>query len=130
MKLDSQEILRVVCEYYEIDRDTIFSLSRKKNIVFPRQVLFHFCALYTKLNLRQIGQMGTYYSHKAKDHATVLHAKRVVQDIYDTDRTFRHEYEHMLNQLKGQYDKTFVCDIIPNIIDLVELTKRGQKLTA
>jgi chromosomal replication initiator protein len=49
----------------------------------------------TKCSLATIGtQIG------GKDHATVLHACKTVNNLIDTDKTFRHQIEEIERKLK------------------------------
>lgn len=78
-------IVRTVCEYFNITRETLLSKSRKRQIVQARQI-----AMYECRNLIQNCSLSTIGSELGgKDHATVLHACSTVQDLMSTDKTFR-----------------------------------------
>jgi hypothetical protein len=53
---------------------------RQRELVFCRQAIFFFMRKFTKDSLVMIG------SHFGKDHATVIHSCRTIQNIMDTDR--------------------------------------------
>ena len=78
-------IVRTVCEYFNITRDTLLSKSRKRQIVQARQIAMYECRnLIPNCSLSTIGaELG------GKDHATVLHACTTVQDLMSTDKAFR-----------------------------------------
>ena len=78
-------IVKTVCEYFNITRDTLLSKTRKRQIVQARQI-----AMYECRNLIPYCSLSTMGSELGgKDHATVLHACSTVQDLMSTDRGFR-----------------------------------------
>jgi hypothetical protein len=65
-------------------REQVETTTRKREIVQTRQECMYFLSKFTKLSLSQIGaNIG------GKDHATVLHAKKTIQNVIDTDNEFR-----------------------------------------
>ena len=77
-------IQKMVADYFEMDLDTLQSKTRKRHIVQARQLAMYFAKKYTKASLASIGsQIGK------RDHATVLHACRTVENLADTDKQFR-----------------------------------------
>ncbi len=79
-----ERIQNIVSEYYKIDLDTIHSKSRKREIVQARQVTMFLSKKYTDHSYSHIGNLVG-----KRDHATVLHACRTVQDSLDIDKLFR-----------------------------------------
>ena len=68
--------------------------TRKREVVQARYLAMYFCKSYTKASLSFIGsQIGK------KDHATVLYACKVVNDMMETDRKFRIEVEELQKKL-------------------------------
>ena len=89
-------IQKVVCNYFNVKLEDLFTSSRKRDIVQVRQVSMHFAKKYTDLSLAQIGaQCGN------KDHATVLHACRTVDNLKATDRHFKVQLEEIDKILKN-----------------------------
>ncbi|MDR1878519.1 MAG: chromosomal replication initiator protein DnaA [Bacteroidales bacterium] len=83
-------IQKVVCDYNKTNVSTLFSLSRKRDVVLIRQISMYFSKKYTKFSLAQIGlQCGN------KDHATVLHACRTVENLIKTNPDFREKMEEI-----------------------------------
>ena len=81
-------IQKVVCDYFKVPVSEIFSASRKRTIVQARQVSMYFVKKYTELSLAQIGtECGD------KDHATVLHACRTVENMKATEKVFKEQLE-------------------------------------
>ena len=85
-------IQKIVSEYFQMDVSTLQSKTRKRHIVQARQLAMFFAKKYTKASLASIGsQIGH------RDHATVLHACKTVDNLSFTDKQFR-KYVEDLNQ--------------------------------
>ena len=83
-------IQKVVCDYFKVPVRDLFSVSRKRDIVQVRQISMYFAKKHTNLSLAQIGaQCGD------KDHATVLHACRAVENLKMTDKYFNDKLEEI-----------------------------------
>ena len=77
-------IQKVVCDYFDIPIETMKSKTRKREIVQCRQLAMFFSKQMTKNSLAMIGKhCGN------KDHATVLHACKTVNNLADTDKRFK-----------------------------------------
>ena len=77
-------VQKVVCEYFNITRDTLLSKTRKRQIVQARQIAMYMSRTLINCSLSTIGaEIG------GKDHATVLHACTTVNDLMATDKTFK-----------------------------------------
>lgn len=88
-------IQKIVCDYYRIPVELMQSKTRKREIVQARQVSMFFSKNLTKSSLASIGaQIG------GKDHATVLHACKTVNNLIDTDKHFRHQISEIEKKIK------------------------------
>lgn len=88
-------IQKVVCNYFNIPVDQIQTKTRKREIVQARQVAMFFSKNMTKSSLATIGaQIG------GKDHATVLHACKTVNNLIETDKRFRLQIDEIEKKLK------------------------------
>ena len=77
-------IQKVVSEYFQVDLDILQSKTRKRHIVQARQLAMFFAKKMTKSSLAIIGsQIGD------RDHATVLHACKTVDNLVATDKQFK-----------------------------------------
>ena len=77
-------IQKVVCDHLDLPVDAIQQTSRKREIVQARQLAMYFSKKITKSSLSVIGlQCGN------KDHATVLHACKTIENLRQTDRNIR-----------------------------------------
>jgi chromosomal replication initiator protein len=88
-------IQKLVCDFFNIPAEVINSKTRKREIVQARQLAMYFAKKHTKASLATIGlHCGN------KDHATVLHACRTVNNLIETDKQFRSYVEELDNKLK------------------------------
>jgi chromosomal replication initiator protein len=87
-------IQKVVSDYFQMDVDTLQSKTRKRHIVQARQLAMFFAKKFTKASLASIGsQIGH------RDHATVLHACKTVDNLSSTDKQFRKYVEDLTKKL-------------------------------
>jgi chromosomal replication initiator protein len=77
-------IQKVVSNYFQMDVETLRSKTRKRHIVQARQLAMYFSKKLTKSSLANIGSMIG-----KRDHATVLHACKTVDNLVATDKQFR-----------------------------------------
>lgn len=83
-------IQKVVSDYFDMPVELLKSKTRKREIVQARQLAMYFAKNYTKSSLATIGQYCG-----GKDHATVLHACKTVNNLIDTDKVFRNHVEEI-----------------------------------
>jgi chromosomal replication initiator protein len=94
-ELSIEYISKVVCDYFSMPVDTLQAKTRKREIVQARQIAMYFSKSLTKYSLASIGaQIGS------KDHATVLHACKTVNNLKETDKNFRQFVEDIEKKLK------------------------------
>ncbi len=94
-EITTEYIQKVVCNYYNIGFEQLQSKTRKREIVQARQVAMFFSKSMTKSSLATIGsQIG------GKDHATVLHACKTVNNLIETDKRFRLQVDEIGKKLK------------------------------
>ena len=79
-----EKIQNTVSNYFHIDLKDLHSKSRKQEIAKARQIAMFLCKKYTNYSFAHIGSIVG-----KRDHATVLHACRTVQDLIDIDKSFR-----------------------------------------
>lgn len=89
---NDREKLRLViaklCRIFDIPEEVLKSKTRKREVVELRQIIMSIACKSTQLSLASIGlELG------GKDHATVLHAKKVVDNLNETDKIFRAKYQ-------------------------------------
>ncbi len=87
-------IQKVVCDYFDMPLELLKSKTRKREIVQARQLSMYFSKQLTKNSLASIGQQCGN-----KDHATVLHACRTVNNLKETDKRFKTYVEDLQKRL-------------------------------
>jgi chromosomal replication initiator protein len=88
-------IQKIVCDYFGINIDLLNSKTRKREIVQARQLSMFFAKKLTKASLASIG----LHCGK-KDHATVLHACRTVNNLIETDKQFKLYVDDLEKKIK------------------------------
>ena len=87
-------IQKVVSDYFQLDLEILQSKTRKRHIVQARQLAMFFAKKYTKSSLANIGsQIGD------RDHATVLHACKTVDNLMSTDKQFKKYVDELTKKL-------------------------------
>ena len=82
-EISIDSIKRIVCESMNVDMDAFHSSKRTREVAQARQVAMYLSKQHTKLPLSAIGAaIGN------KNHATVIHAYKVVSDLMETDKVF------------------------------------------
>ena len=73
----------ITCSVLGIESQKLYMVTRKREIVNARQIIFFIVRPCYLLSLDSIGK------HYGKDHATVIHGIRQVAGHIETDREFR-----------------------------------------
>lgn len=88
-------IQKIICDYFKIPIDQINTTCRKREISQARQLSMFFARKYTKLPLSSIGEhCGN------RDHATVLHACRTIENLQETDKKMKIYIEDIDKKMK------------------------------
>jgi chromosomal replication initiator protein len=77
-----ERIVQRVSRYFRVDPGKLQGPSRTRGVLLPRQVGMYLARRLTALSLEQI---GAYFG--GRDHSTVLHACRKVEEALDRDVT-------------------------------------------
>lgn len=83
-----ENIIQIVQNIFGIDNKTFNSKTRKREVVFARQAAMHLCKKHTS---QSVSRIGMYVG--GRDHATVLHALKSVDDLLATDSNFKEKYQ-------------------------------------
>jgi chromosomal replication initiator protein len=95
-KVNTVESIRdLVCDYFSLSVDAISTKSRKREVVQARQIAMYLSKQLTKNSLSSIG-----LAIGQRDHATVLHACKIVNDLMDIDKNFRSNVNEIQEKLK------------------------------
>jgi chromosomal replication initiator protein len=92
-EISIDQIQKVVSDYFQMDVTTLQSKTRKRHIVQARQLAMFFSKKFTKASLASIGNKIGH-----RDHATVLHACKTVDNLAFTDKHFRKYVEDLTSK--------------------------------
>ena len=86
-----KDVVKIVAGFYNLDEESIYKKSRKKEVVKPRQVIMYLLREDFGLPYPTIGQkLG------GRDHTTVIHSYEKVKNDLKTD----HQLEQELSQIR------------------------------
>ena len=95
-QLTVDNIQKTVADYFKIKVADLFSRKRTRVIVRPRQI-----AMWLAKNLTTLSYPAIGAAFGGRDHTTVLHAVRTIDDLRTRDNDLNHDV-HVLEQvLKG-----------------------------
>lgn len=90
-------IIHIVAEYYNLKSSDITGEKRTKSIALARQIAMYLSRKTTRLSTTQI---GTYFGDK--EHGTVMHATKKIEDLNATDQKIKGDIETLINKIKSE----------------------------
>ncbi|MCL4671885.1 MAG: chromosomal replication initiator protein DnaA [Sphingomonadaceae bacterium] len=95
-RITIDEIQRTVCQFYRIDRAEMSSKRRARAVVRPRQVAMYLSKVLTPRSYPEIGR-----KFGGRDHSTVIHAVRLIEDLRQRDADMDGDVRSLLRQLES-----------------------------
>lgn len=90
-----EEIADTVCRYYKLDKKDFLGQRRFRYLAEPRQM---YCYISRKrVKDASLKSIGRFIGHK--DHSTVIHAVRKINNLFAFDKGMRRDYEDITNIL-------------------------------
>jgi len=83
-----EDIQRIVARHFNVSKTELLSNRRTRTIVKPRQIAMYLAKVMTPRSLPEIGRR-----FGGRDHTTVLHAVRKIEDLSDHDEKLAQELE-------------------------------------
>ncbi|SFA96261.1 chromosomal replication initiator protein [Rhizobium sp. NFR07] len=83
-----EDIQRIVARHYNVSRQELVSNRRTRVIVKPRQIAMYLAKTMTPRSFPEIGRR-----FGGRDHTTVLHAVRKIEELIGDDTKLGHEVE-------------------------------------
>ncbi|MGX5667387.1 chromosomal replication initiator protein DnaA [Rhizobium daejeonense] len=83
-----EDIQRIVARHYNVSRQELVSNRRTRVIVKPRQIAMYLSKTLTPRSFPEIGRR-----FGGRDHTTVLHAVRKIEELVSEDTKLSHEIE-------------------------------------
>ena len=95
-QISIENIQKTVADYYKIKVADMYSKKRNRAIARPRQVAMALAKEFTQMSLPDIGD-----AFGGRDHTTVLHACRKVEELKDSDGGIHRDLVVLQQILKG-----------------------------
>ncbi len=95
-RITIDEIQRKVAEHYNLRLTDMHSSRRARQVARPRQVAMYLAKLLTARSLPEIGR-----KFGGRDHTTVMHAIRKVEELIDADAQIAQDVEVVRRALTG-----------------------------
>jgi chromosomal replication initiator protein len=90
-----ERVQQVICQYFKVSAEALKSNSRKKGVVYPRNLGMYFCRKYTDETLECIGHAFN------RSHATVIHAVDNISRQIQQKSGVRNQVEFLGQQLEN-----------------------------
>jgi chromosomal replication initiator protein len=90
-----ETVQQSVCSHFKLSLDDMNSKKRPANIAFPRQIAMYLCRLMTNHSLAEIGE-----TFGGRDHGTVIHACRTVENIIEHDISVKRTIENLQRNVR------------------------------
>ena len=90
-----EDILKIVARHYKVPRNELLSSRRSRDVVRPRQIAMYLAKSLTSRSLPEIGRR-----FGGRDHTTVLHSVRKVEQLMSQDGELTQEIELLRRMLE------------------------------
>ncbi|MGQ9862466.1 MAG: chromosomal replication initiator protein DnaA [Thiobacillaceae bacterium] len=95
-QISIENIQKTVADFYKIKVADMYSKKRTRNLARPRQMAMFLAKELTDLSLPEIGQ-----AFGGRDHTTVLHACRKIEELRQADQAIRRDHNLLVQVLTG-----------------------------
>ncbi len=92
--VQNKNVIEVISEFYEIDKEELIKKGRKKEVVYPRQIAMYLLRKDMKMSYPGIGK---YFS--GRDHTTALHAYEKINREMKENERLKEEVEFLREKL-------------------------------
>ena len=95
-RITIEEIQKKVAEHFTIKLAEMSSARRSRQVARPRQIAMYLAKQLTSRSLPEIGR-----KFGGRDHTTVMHAVKKVEELKDSDQNFAEDVELLRRMLQG-----------------------------
>ena len=95
IRVDADSIMNATSLYFNISLDELTGASRVATIASARQIAMYLCRELTEMSLPKIGA-----KFGGRDHTTVLHSVRKINDKIGVDRDLFNQVTELTNRIK------------------------------
>jgi chromosomal replication initiator protein len=96
-RIKIEDILKVVSRHFNVGRNDLLSARRAREVVMPRQIGMY---LAKKLTARSLPEIGRRFG--GRDHSTVLHAVRKIDEQIKGDEKLARELALLIRLVEQQ----------------------------
>lgn len=89
-----ENTFEIVCDYYDVSKTDIMSTSRKKKIIYPRQMIMYILRYNYKLEYTKIGII-----FNGKKHTTVMNSCDKIKNLIKSTSSVRSDYHNLCSKL-------------------------------
>ena len=89
-----EDIQKIVVAFYNLSMNDFLSARRSRHIARPRQIAMYLSKKLTTKSLPEIGRKFT-----GRDHTTVIHAIKKIEELMSKDRQFEYEVQSITDRI-------------------------------
>ena len=126
----AKEIISLINDYFNVNCN---QLGRKSNIIIPRQMAMYYIRKNIEISYQEIGKLFKTNGNKGKNHATIIHACRTIENLIEFDseiKTYNKDLSERCKRISkldkfdlDKYNLIKDINIILNDLDIDTLTK-------
>ena len=126
----AKEIISLINNYFNVNCN---QLGRKSNIIIPRQMAMYYIRKNIEISYQEIGKLFKTNGNKGKNHATIIHACRTIENLIEFDseiKTYNKDLSERCKRISkldefdlDKYNLIKDINIILNDLDIDTLTK-------
>ncbi len=94
-EISVENIKNLVAKHFDMPVEKLHSKTRLREVVMARQLSMYLAKNYTNSSLKVIGD-----SFGGRDHSTVIHSLKAIQDLMDTDLLFKDKVNVLVKKVK------------------------------
>lgn len=88
------DIVEAVEKYFGITMERMKSKTRKREVVYARQICMYFICAKTNISLKTIGEL-----FGERDHTTVIHSRDNIKNLIDVDFKVQLDIQTLLDKI-------------------------------
>jgi chromosomal replication initiator protein len=108
---DLEVFVERVCKFFGIERSSLFSNSRKKELMLARQVLIYLLKKHTQRSLKELAEIFK------KEHSTIIYHLKSIEKKLSEDRALKFKVELLAREILEEFSESGF-DSAPNEKDL------------
>ena len=110
-----ENICKIICEGERCNLEDLKQDTNQIDVVYPRQLIMFFAYEFKTGSNKLIGDFF------GRDHATVLHARKVIRNYYNTDKVKRQSIDEYREKITGIKKVIDICETLRNQVAPINL---------